>query len=339
MFNYQPFDSQEEAFQEVTTVPEPTIKKIEQTETYGKYSIEPFAKGFGITLANPLRRTLYSSLQGSAITWVKIDQILHEYTTIPNVKEEVNEILLNVQGIRLRTETERPGKLRLDVTGEGTVCAGDIMASADYEIVNPEHHLATLNSDKAKLSIEFNVERGAGYSEKSHRDGLPIGVLPVDAVYSPIKKVNYTIDTIRVGTQTDCEKITIEVWTDGSISAISAIETAASTLVNHFFIFANASKSNEDGIDSGESNLSISPEQFNISVEDLSLSARTLNCLKRTGINKIGDVIEYSEEDLLKIRNFGLKSFNELYDKLQQLNLIPDKWAKESTETGEHNET
>ena len=335
MFNYQPFDSQEEAFEEIITLPDPTFKKIAETETYGKYSIEPFAKGFGITLANPIRRVLYSSLQGSAITWIKIDQILHEYTTIPEVKEEVHEILLNVQGIRLRTETERPGKLRLDVTGEGTVCAGDIMASADYEIVNPEHHLATLNSDKAKLSMEFNVERGAGYSEKSHRDGLPIGVLPVDAVYTPIKKVNYSIDTIRVGNQTDCEKITLEVWTDGSISAINAIETAANTLVGHFFIFANASKSNESHGDSQESNLSISPEQFNISVEDLSLSARTLNCLKRTGINKIGDVIDYTEEDLLKIRNFGLKSFNELYDRLQELDLVPEKWVKESTQTDE----
>ena len=333
MFNYQPFDSQEEAFREIIDLPEPTIKQIEAKDSYGMFAIEPFPKGFGITLANPLRRVLYSSLQGSAITWIKIDQILHEYTTIPDVKEEVHEILLNVQGIRLRTETDRPGKLRLDVTGEGTVCAGDIMASADYEIVNPEHHLATLNSNKAKLSIEFNVERGSGYSEKSNRDGLPIGVLPVDAIYTPIKKVNYTIDTIRVGTQTDCEKITLEVWTDGSISAIRAIETAASTLVNHFFIFANASKSSDASGDSEDSNLSISPEQFNISVEDLSLSARTLNCLKRTGINKIGDVIEYSEEDLLKIRNFGRKSFNELYDRLQELGLVPDKWDKESMES------
>ena len=333
MFNYQPFDSQEEAFREIIDLPEPTIKQIEAKDSYGMFAIDPFPKGFGITLANPLRRVLYSSLQGSAITWIKIDQILHEYTTIPDVKEEVHEILLNVQGIRLRTETDRPGKLRLDVTGEGTVCAGDIMASADYEIVNPEHHLATLNSNKAKLSIEFNVERGSGYSEKSNRDGLPIGVLPVDAIYTPIKKVNYTIDTIRVGTQTDCEKITLEVWTDGSISAIRAIETAASTLVNHFFIFANASKSSDASGDSEDSNLSISPEQFNISVEDLSLSARTLNCLKRTGINKIGDVIEYSEEDLLKIRNFGRKSFNELYDRLQELGLVPDKWDKESMES------
>ena len=333
MFNYQPFDSQEEAFREIIALPEPTIKQIEAKDSYGIFAIEPFPKGFGITLANPLRRVLYSSLQGSAITWVKIDRILHEYTTIPDVKEEVHEILLNIQGIRLRTETDRPGKLRLDVTGEGTVCAGDIMASADYEIVNPEHHLATLNSNKAKLSIEFNVERGSGYSEKSNRDGLPIGVLPVDAIYTPIKKVNYTVDTIRVGTQTDCEKITLEVWTDGSISAIRAIETAASTLVNHFFIFANASKSSDASGDSEDSNLSISPEQFNISVEDLSLSARTLNCLKRTGINKIGDVIEYSEEDLLKIRNFGRKSFNELYDRLQELGLVPDKWDKESMES------
>lgn len=333
MFNYQPFDSQEEAFREIIALPEPTIKQIEAKDSYGIFAIEPFPKGFGITLANPLRRVLYSSLQGSAITWIKIDQVLHEYTTIPDVKEEVHEILLNVQGIRLRTETDRPGKLRLDVTGEGTICAGDIMASADYEIVNPEHHLATLNSNKAKLSIEFNVERGSGYSEKSNRDGLPIGVLPVDAIYTPIKKVNYTIDTIRVGTQTDCEKITLEVWTDGSISAIRAIETAASTLVNHFFIFANASKSSDTSGDSEDSNSSISPEQFNISVEDLSLSARTLNCLKRTGINKIGDVIEYSEEDLLKIRNFGRKSFNELYDRLQELGLVPDKWDKESMES------
>ena len=199
--NDSPADEEEEA------IPTPTVTVIESDDRYGKFVIEPIQKGNGITIGNPLRRMLYSSLPGTAITWVKIEDILHEYTTMPHVKEEVSEFLLNVKGIRLKSAVERPGKLRLEVAGRGEVCAGDIMASSDFEVVNPELHLATLDSDEAKLSVEFNVERGTGYKASSHGQGLPIGVLPVDAVYTPIRKVNFNIESMRVGQHTDFERI------------------------------------------------------------------------------------------------------------------------------------
>ncbi|MCH7841961.1 MAG: DNA-directed RNA polymerase subunit alpha [Chloroflexi bacterium] len=297
----------------------PEIRVIESEDTYGKVAVEPLPRGFGLTIGNPLRRILLSSTNGSAVTWVKIDDIVHEYSALPGVKEEVMEILLNVKRIRIRSQSDRAGKMRLDVTGEGRVCAGDISTSSDFEIVNPELHLATLDSDDAHLSIEFNVEQGVGYRPAVQNDGTgstPVGVLPVDAVFSPVRKVNYNVERTRVGQVTDYERLIMEVWTDGTIKAVEAIQQAAENLVNHFFLFSNLNRVAEEG--SERVPLVVSPEIYQTPIEKLELSPRTLNCLKRSHISKVGEVLEMSDDELLKIRNFGEKSLVELKDKLTE---------------------
>ena len=215
----------------------PDVHVLESEDTYGKVAVEPLQRGFGLTIGNPLRRILLSSTTGSAITWVKIDDVVHEYTVIPGVKEEVMELLLNVKRIRIRAQSDRAGKMRLDVAGGGRICAGDIATSSDFEIVNPELHLATLDSEDAHLSIEFNVEQGVGYQPATLSDvsdSLPVGVLPVDAIFSPVRKVNYAVERTRVGQATDYERLILEVWTDGTIKPVEAVRRAAETLVNHF---------------------------------------------------------------------------------------------------------
>jgi len=295
----------------------PEIRVLESEETYGKVAVEPLPRGFGLTIGNPLRRILLSSTNGSAITWVKIDDVVHEYATVPGVKEEVMELLLNVKRIRIRSQSDRAGKMRLDVTGEGRVCAGDISTSSDFEIVNPELHLATLDSDTAHLSMEFNVEQGVGYQVAAQADGTsnpPVGVLPVDAVFSPVRKVNYNVERTRVGQVTDYERLIMEVWTDGTIRAVEAIQQAAENLVDHFFLFSNINKVAEEGTERVP--LVVSPEIYQTPIEKLELSPRTLNCLKRFHISKVGEVLDMSDDELLKIRNFGEKSLNELKEKL-----------------------
>ncbi len=323
MASFQTFATEEALEEEPDAIPTPTIEVVEADDRYGKFVAEPLPQGYGVTLGNPLRRVLYSSLPGTAVTWVKIEGVLHEYTTIPHVKEEVGEFLLNVKGIRLRSEVERPGKLRLEVAGQGDVCAGDIMASSDFEVVNPELHLATLDSDEAKLSVELNVERGTSYAEAALGDGLPIGVLPVDAVYTPTRKVNYSVENIRVGQRTDFERLNIEIWTDGSIAPIEALRQAGNILVGHFFRFGNAQRAVEAGVDGAPVALKISPEQYNVLVERLDLSSRTLNCLKRASLDKVGQILEMKRADLLQIKNFGEKSLAELYDRLRSNDLLP----------------
>ena len=294
----------------------PEIRVLESEDTYGKVAVEPLPRGFGLTIGNPLRRILLSSTHGSAITWVKIDDVVHEYSALSGVKEEVMELLLNVKRIRIRSQSDRAGKMRLDVTGEGRVCAGDIATSSDFEIVNPELHLATLDADDAHLSIEFNVEQGVGYRPAVQNDGTnsPVGVLPVDAVFSPVRKVNYNIERTRVGQVTDFERLVMEVWTDGTINAVEAIQQAAENLVNHFFLFSNLNRVAEEGSD--RMPLVVSPEVYQMPIEKLELSPRTLNCLKRSHISKVGEVLEMSDDELLKIRNFGEKSLVELKEKL-----------------------
>jgi DNA-directed RNA polymerase subunit alpha len=327
MIDFQHMELEEASPTEVVEeVPEPSVSVIESDGRYGKFSAEPLPEGHGITLGNPLRRILYGSLNGTAITWVKIEDVLHEYTTIPHVKEEVSEFLLNVKGIRLRSQVDRPGKLRLEVTGQGEVSAGDIMASADFEVVNPELHLATLDAEDARLSVEFNVERGRGYEEAAQGNGLPIGVLPVDAIYTPVRKVNYKVERMRVGQRTNLERLILEIWTDGSIAPVEALREAANILVARFFLFANAR------LDSDEEGVGlplppqVSPEQYNTTVERLELSSRTLNCLKRAGINMVGEVLALKKSELLQIKNFGEKSLNELYDKLREMDLLPKEF-------------
>ena len=300
-----------------TEILKPEIRVIESEDTYGKVAVEPLSRGFGLTIGNPLRRILLSSTNGSAITWVKIDDVVHEYAAVPGVKEEVMELLLNIKRIRIRSQSERAGKMRLDVTGEGRVCAGDISTSSDFEIVNPELHIATLDSNDARLSIEFNVEQGVGYQVAAQYDGLsnpPVGVLPVDAVFNPVRKVNYNVERTRVGSITDYERLVMEVWTDGTIRAVEAIQQAAENLVNHFFLFSNVNRVDEEGAERAP--VVVSPEIYQTPIEKLELSPRTLNCLKRSHVSKVGEVLEMSDDELLKIRNFGEKSLVELREKL-----------------------
>ncbi|MDP6420720.1 MAG: DNA-directed RNA polymerase subunit alpha [SAR202 cluster bacterium] len=322
--------------EEEEPIPSPQIEVETADDRYGKFVIEPLEPGYGVTLGNPLRRVLYSGLEGTAITWVKIEGIQHEFATVPHVKEQVTEMLLNVKGIRLRSEVDRPGKLRLEVVGEGEVCAGDIMASADFEVVNPELHLATLDSSEAKLSIELNVERGKGYQVAAEGDGQAIGVLPVDAIFTPINKVSYTIERTRVGQRTDFERLVLQVWTDGSKLPVEAVRQAANILVTQFYMFANAKIDSQEGVDGLPQKYIVSAEIYNVTVERLDLPSRTLNCLKRAGIDKVGQVLEMSRAELMRIRNFGDKSYKELFGKLKEMDYLP---ADMEPETADDEET
>ena len=323
-------------YEEEELVLEPSIRVEVDEDRYGEFVIEPLEPGYGVTLGNPMRRILYSGLEGTAITSVKIEGVQHEYQTMPNIKEQVTEILLNVKAIRLRSEVDRPGKLRLEVAGEGQVSAADIMASADFEVVNPDLHLATLDSTDAKLSLEMNVERGKGYKDASEDEGQAIGVLPIDAIFTPIRKVNYTVERTRVGQRTDFERLAIQIWTDGSIRPVEALKSASNILVNQFFLFTNVTEGVQDmpeGVTIVTNKLQA--EQYNVPIERLDLSSRTLNCLKRDGINKVGEVLDRSKAELMSIRNFGEKSYNELYDKLRENDLLPPEADPETQEEEE----
>ena len=314
----------------ITTVevPRPEIKAVEVKDEYGKFTIEPLERGYGMTLGNPLRRVLLGSIRGTAVTWVKIEGVLHEYSTIPHVKEEVTELLINFKSIRLRSLADRPGKLRLEVAGEGWVTAGDIKVSSDFEIVNPELHLATMDTPEARLSVEFNVEQGTGYVSASGANGLPIGVLPVDAIYSPVLQVNYAVERTRVGQVTDYERLVLEIWTDRTATPMEVLPQAAQILIDHFFLFANVGKAIE-ALDKPSLALSMPAEMYNTPVERLELSPRTLNCLKRAHLDKVGEVLEKDRSELLRIRNFGEKSLQELYGHLEAMGFLPQEAPSE----------
>ena len=313
--------------------PDPAIRVIESTDTYAYVALEPLERGFATTVGNPLRRLLLSSIEGTAITWVKIDGVPHEYTVIPGVKEEVMDLLLSVKRIRIHAITKRTGKMRLDVTGEGRVCAGDISTASDYQIVNPELHLATLDNPDVSLSVEFNVESGKGYQQVSQADnmvGLPVGVLPVDAIYNPVRRVEYSVERMMVGQQTDWERLILQVWTDGSVTPLSAIQEASENLVQHFYMFNQLSRPPDSPLDT--SNLPVASEVYLMPIERLDLSSRTLNCLKRAKLDRVGQVLDLSSDDLLAIRNFGQKSLEELQAKLDELGVMTPRMAGDSVD-------
>jgi len=305
-------------------VPDLAITIVEATEDYGRFAAEPLQRGWGTTLGNALRRVLLSSLSGAAVTWVKIDNVLHEYTTLPHMREGIGEFLLNVKGIRLQSHVDHTGRLRLDVDGEAEVRAGDIMPSADFDVVNPELHLATLDSSQARLSVEFNIEQGQGYVPASHEEGLPIGVMPVDAIYSPVRKASFNVENNRIGQRSDLERLVIEVWTDGTISPAEAVKRAADLLIDHMFVFKNCNRELSDA-DGPAFSAGVTPAVYNTLVEALDLSARTLNCLKRAGINRVGEVLLMPKSELLKIKNFGQKSLSELYVKMGEKGCLPQE--------------
>lgn len=301
--------------------------EVSADQRYGKFVWEPLQRGYGITLGNSLRRVLLSSLQGAAVTGVKIDGVLHEFTTIPGVREDVADIILNVKALclKLNTTLTEPKVLHINVSGEQEVTAGDIEPDSDVEILNEDLHIATLDKD-AVLKMDIYVDQGAGYvpSDKNKRDDVGIGWLPVDSIYSPITRVKFAVTDTRVGNVTDYDKLTLEVWTDGSIRPDDAISVASGILIDYLRLFQNGTviEANSAGGAAGaaeqpEGDSELGPDpNLAKSIEEMDLSVRSNNCLRRAGINTLGDLTNKSEEDLKKVRNLGTKSLEEIKKKL-----------------------
>jgi DNA-directed RNA polymerase subunit alpha len=298
----------------------PKVDCVKSKDNYARFFAEPLERGFGVTLGNNLRRVLLSSLLGAAVNWVRIEGIQHEFSTIPHVKEDAIEFLLNVRALRLRSVTKQPGKLLLEVEGEREVYAADINPSADFDIANPELYLATLDSSEAKLCVEFNVILGKGYKPASHGEGLPIGTIPVDAIFTPIRKVNYLVEPTRVGPRTGYEKLILDVWTDGTISPQEALSQSAEILSNQFSFFISFDQASTDDTDEGAPS-SVPSEQYELPLENLKLPPRIFNCLRRNNIHKVGELLEKSESELLSLRKLGQKSLEEVKQCLEDLGL------------------
>ncbi len=291
--------------------------------TYGKIVVEPLERGYGVTLGNSLRRILLSSLPGYAITSVKIDGVLHEFSTIPGVKEDVTEIVLNLKSVILKIHGEGPKTVYIDASGEGEVLAGDIKCDSEVEIINTEHHICTLDKD-AHINMELTVAKGRGYvsAEQNKKLMQPvIGVIAIDSIYTPILKANYTIDDIRVGQDIGFDKLTLEVWTNGTISATEAVSLGAKFLNEHLALFGDLSGEAYDTeimVDKGED---AKEKVLEMTIEELDLSVRSFNCLKRAGINTVEDLINKTEEEMMKVRNLGKKSLDEVINKLHSFGL------------------
>jgi DNA-directed RNA polymerase subunit alpha len=294
---------------------------VESRDNFGRFAIEPLEKGVGVTLGNAMRRVLFGHLQGAAVTRVKIEGIQHEFSTIPHVKEDTMEFLLNVKALRLKSVTGQAGKLMLEVDGERRVTAADIKPSAEFEIANPELYLVSLDSPKARLYVEFDVEMSEGYKEAESSDNMPVGMIPVDAIFTPIRKVNFTVEPIHIGEETSLERLYLEVWTDGTITPAQAVSRAAEILIEQLTPFAGLTKVAELAGEAEAALPAIAPELANMPVEHLNLSVRTLNCLRRGSINTVGEVVSKTEKELMSLRNFGLKSKQELEDRLKSLGL------------------
>ena len=307
----------------MTELVTPQIEVEEEREGYARVVAEPLEAGFGITLGNALRRVLLSSLPGAAVTSVRVEEVEHEFSTIPHMKEDTTEFLLNVKELRLRALSDRPAKLYLEARGEGKVLASHIQTTADYEIVNPDLHLATLDSPEAHLTVEFNVERGRGWVPAGQTDGMPIGVIPVDAIFTPVHKVNFTVGRTRVGQVTNYDRLVLEVWTDSSLGGIEAVSQAAEILLGQFALFGLLGKPQPALVGRGlGTGAALEPDRYNTPIEELSLSVRAYNCLKRSGLMTVGQVLEKNEDELLSLRNFGRKSYDELKERLIELGFL-----------------
>jgi DNA-directed RNA polymerase subunit alpha len=314
------------------------------TPFYGKFAAEPLERGFGITVGNSLRRILLSSLQGAAITSVKIDGVLHEFSTIPGVKEDATEILLNLKEVRLKLHTEGAKTIRIKADGPKEVKAGDIITGEAVEILNPDHHIATLSRD-AKLSVEMVIKTGRGYvpAERNKEENQPIGAMAIDSIFSPIKKVNYTVTNARVGQITDYDKLTLEVWTDGSIAPEEAVAHAAKILKEQLAIFITFEEEEEaEGTKEPEDSQLLNENLFR-SVDELELSVRSANCLKHANIKYIGDLVQKTEAEILATKNFGRKSLNEIKEILTDMGLSLgmkiDNWPPRRLEDEAESET
>jgi len=321
----------------------PKIEILSLTQNYGLFAISPMEKGFGITVGNALRRVLLSALTGAAVTSVKVDGVHHEFSPIEGVKEDTIELILNLKQLRLKMDGDEPMRMLIERQGEGPVTAGDIDAPAGIEIVNPELRLLTLDSAETRVSVEIAVSKGKGYSPSEERGKLPIGEIPIDAIFSPVRKVNFTVKPERIGQVANLDRVELEIWTDGTMRPLDALTEASALLAKHFIII---SRVKEEDLVPIERPAAAAEEAGGreLPIEDLQLSVRAYNCLKRAGITKIGEVLDRlskGEEEIMSIRNFGRKSLVELQDKLRERGLIggdmvnPDAVAEESDEDEE----
>ncbi len=301
----------------------PRIEVEAISQNYGHFVISPLESGYGITLGNALRRVLLSSLEGAAVTSIRISGIHHEFSSIPYVREDTTQLILNVKQIRLKSRSEDPVRIHLEVTSEGPVTAGDIVPQPEIEIVNPDLYLLTADSNDVDMDIEMVVEVGRGYSPAEERTRLPLGEIPVDAIFSPVRKAAYRVERTRIGQQTDYDKLNLEIWTDGTLSPETALRESAKILVQHLGLLAGAEAVSVEPAKQEEHG--IPPRINDAPIEELELTVRAYNCLKRAGITKVGEILrrmEKGEEEMLAIRNFGKKSLDELVDKLREKNYL-----------------
>jgi DNA-directed RNA polymerase subunit alpha len=318
----------------------PKIEAEATSKSYGKFVIGPLESGYGVTLGNSLRRVLLASLTGAAVTSIKVDGVHHEFTPIPHAKEDMTQLILNVKQLRLKVhEGDQPIRLHLEARGRGAVSAGDIQAPAQVDLINPDLHLLTLDSDDAAIDMDLTVSRGKGYSPAEERGKLAIDEIPVDAIYSPVKKINFRVDRARVGQMTNFDNLVLEIWTDGSISPRESLTEAGKILVRHFSLISGfAGEAETEAVAESE----IPSRVYETPIEELELSVRAYNCLKRAGITKVGEVLERVKKgpnELLSIRNFGQKSLDELMEKLLQKGFLESIQPAEMTGSEEVAET
>jgi DNA-directed RNA polymerase subunit alpha len=299
----------------------PKISNTENKGNYAKFVAEPLERGFGVTLGNALRRVLLGYLTGAAIKRLKIEGIQHEFSPIPGVKEDTMEFLLNVKAIRIKSLSGQPGKLVLEKQGAGVVSAADINPSTDFVIINPEQLLATIDSAETRLFVEFDVELGTGYHEAEAGDNLQPGFIGVDTIFTPVRKVNYTVEPTHIGRETNYDKLTLEVWTDDTITAVDAMSKSAAMLVEQLSPFAGFVTPSQAKEAVPAAAASIPDEKYNMPVEQLDLSVRTMNCLRHAGITTVGEILSRGEKELMLLRNFGQKSKQEIEDRLKLIGL------------------
>jgi DNA-directed RNA polymerase subunit alpha len=311
----------------------PWVKFVRQSDTWGRFVVEPLERGYGATLGNAIRRVLLSSLEGASVTSVRFEGVAHEFSTITGVQEDVLEIILNIKELVIRSYTAEPKIIKISARDKGPVTGGDIEHDAEIEVVNPDHVLANI-SEKAKLDLEMVVETGVGYkpAELNKKADQPIGSIPVDSSFSPIKRVNFTVDEIRVGEQIGFDRLVLDVWTNGAIGPDEAVKKSVSILMEHFQLFLELNKkaSARDAGKKGGEDDDAKKQVLEMTIEDLELSARSYNCLKKSGIAKVSEILSYSEKELMNIKNFGRKSAEEILEKLAQFNLFLRKDGDDS---------
>ena len=318
----------------ITNMVMPKIEREAEARNYGKFVISPLEHGYGVTLGNSLRRVLLSSLEGAAVTSIRIVDVLHEFSDIPGVREDVLQVMLQVKQLRMKMEGTETTRMHLEVRGEGVVTAADIIAPPEITIINPDLYLFTADSSKTRLDIEFTVEHGRGYAPSNERGRMPIGELPVDAIFGPVKRINWEVQSARVGQSTNYDKLVLEIWTDGTIAPETALSTSAKIMIEHLRFMAGISEETLTiAMEKEVSGSRLTSEVAETPVESLDLSVRVFNSLKRTGIITVGDVLELLEKGdqaVMSIRNFGEKSLEELRLKMREKGFLKDEPKKES---------